>query len=629
MRIKNILLPIFLFALLNPILLYGNNQEPLIGDESDGSRSIPVHLIPLLDEEGIEILADEEPAIPFSTQKTCAMECHSYDTISSGWHFNYRNPEVDPGRSGHPWIYVDTLTGTQIPLSYRSWPGTYRPDEIGLTPWQFVLRFGRHLPGGGVGEFDETENPDVLMRIFVSGKLEINCLSCHDADPAHDQSEYALQIARQNFRWAAAATSGFTSVAGAAKDMPDTFDHLMPEPPNDPALIPPTLEYRENTLDPKNRVFFNILRKVPNKRCYFCHSQKTINDDKSDQWMQDEDVHLYAGMACVDCHRNGLNHDIIRGYENEYRHTTNPLASISSCEGCHIPSNDFVQPLAGRLTAPVPEHAGIPPVHFEKMTCTSCHSGPWPTSQVAHIKTSLAHGLGIHNVDKSDTALPLISSPVFARTSNGKIAPHNLIWPSFWGKWNEDTITPLSPNVIKPSIDKTMDTENLSIRTWPNFTEKQVTDILADLQTNNEIEGKPIFISQGLLYALDGKGKLISAEHPAAEPYLWPLAHNVRPAAQSLGVRGCEDCHSTDAPIFFAQLQIDSPMSAEREIINLNIDYQNLDPVYMNTFALTFIARPYFKIAMIAVGIVLSLILLLYGLKGIQLIINRLSGTSE
>ncbi|MHC4529504.1 MAG: hypothetical protein ACYS29_16640, partial [Planctomycetota bacterium] len=147
------------------VLPVAASAQGKIGDESDGSRAGSVHLIGLLDESGAPITADDDQPQPFSTRHTCGM-CHTYEQISKGWHFNAFDANVAPGRAGEPWIYVDAATATQIPLSYRSWPGTFRPGQIGVTPWQFTKRFARQMPGGGVGELD-SEYPDERMRQFV------------------------------------------------------------------------------------------------------------------------------------------------------------------------------------------------------------------------------------------------------------------------------------------------------------------------------------------------------------------------------------------------------------------------------------------------------------------------------
>jgi len=310
-------------------------DERLLGD---GSRAIPVHVIPLFtndpidEEKTLKITPDDELLLPFSTRRTCS-ECHisehNYEIISKGWHFNAADPNVSPGRTGQPWIFVDASIATQIPISYRWWPGTFKPEQLGITPFQFTGLFGRHMPGGGVGEL-KSDNIDEIARQIVSGKLEINCLICHDASPAYDPAEYASQIARQNFRWVAAASCEFASVSGSAKDMPDTYDPFMPEPLEDTKLVPPTITYRENAFDHKNQVFFDIVREVPNERCYFCHSNVNVDKNGSEKWAADEDVHLTAGMTCVDCHREGLGHNTIRGYEGEDMVSRNPLASTTT-----------------------------------------------------------------------------------------------------------------------------------------------------------------------------------------------------------------------------------------------------------------------------------------------------------
>ena len=132
------------------------------GDQSDGSRAIPVHLIPLVDEEGDKITPAVEPLLPFSMRQSCG-SCHDYEKISRGWHFNAAEPNIAPGRQGQPWIFVDAATATQFPLSYRTWPGAFRPELLGLTSWKFVQLFGRQTPGGGIGEL-ESDNPDEVVR---------------------------------------------------------------------------------------------------------------------------------------------------------------------------------------------------------------------------------------------------------------------------------------------------------------------------------------------------------------------------------------------------------------------------------------------------------------------------------
>ncbi|MHC4216540.1 MAG: hypothetical protein ACYSWP_24590, partial [Planctomycetota bacterium] len=221
---------------------------------------------------------------------------------------------------------------------------------------------------------------------------------------------------RQNMRWAAAAASEIASVSGAARSQGDNFDHLMSN------AIKTT--YREGIFDHKDRVLFNIVREVPKQRCYFCHSSKHVADGGTERWTTDPDVHLTAGLTCIDCHRHGLEHHIVRGYEGETANSNNPLAETTTCYGCHLGSKSATGPVAGRLGAPKPKHVGIPVIHFEKLACTTCHSGPWPEEKTFRNKTSRAHRLGTRTVNRADEALPHILYPVMAKTEEGKIAPH-------------------------------------------------------------------------------------------------------------------------------------------------------------------------------------------------------------
>ncbi|MHC4637952.1 MAG: hypothetical protein ACYTBV_10685 [Planctomycetota bacterium] len=606
-------------------LAVGETVEKKLGDESDGSRANVVHLIPLRDEQGQKILQDDEVVLPFSVRNTCG-ECHSYDMISKGWHFNGTEPNVTPGRPGQPWIFVDAVTGTQVPLSYRSWQGAHNPEELGLTVLQFTRLFGRQMPGGGPGEV-ESSNPDEVIRGFVSGKLEVNCLACHNAHPAQDHPEYAVQVARDNFRWAATGASGKAYISGSAKTMPDTWDFLMPDSLTDPDLRPPKTVYNKNVFDDKNRMFFSFVTKIPSERCYSCHSNQEVEGPESEKWISDEDVHLAAGLTCVDCHRNGLGHNIIRGYENEKTASANPASDTLSCRGCHLGDESSHRPEAGRLGAPVPEHTGIPVVHFDKLSCTACHSGPWPAEKTYRTKTARAHGLGTKNVSKSPDVLPHIMTPVFAKQDfDGKITPQKLFWPAFWGELNNDKVSGLDIELVRRVTKMFIKPDKASLTGhWPELTEEQIEKTLAMFSKVKTIEGEAVYICGGKVYQLDEKGKITSSEHKAAEPYMWPIAHNVRPAAQALGVRNCRDCHSTNSGFAFGDVEVDSPVVSQKGTFKKRIEFQQLDPVYTRAFAFTFVFRPWLKITALASCAVIAAVLLLYGLKGLARIVKTLA----
>jgi len=602
----------------------------------DGSRSPGVHRIPLYLEPEQGKPADKitkatSPALPFSVRETCS-NCHiyqhDYDTIKKGWHFNAIDANVPPGRPGQPWIYADPATGTQIPLSYRAWPGTFRPDQVGWSPFRFTQEFGRQMPGGGPGEVD-TKNDAEITRQMVSGKLEINCLSCHDKDPGHDQAEYTGQIAKQNFRWAATASASFGTVAGSAKEMDDTFDYMMPDMVTDEkkkAQVP-TVTYQASAFDHKDQVIFNVSGKIPSDRCYFCHSDINVNQCGTEKWLGDEDVHLTAGLTCVDCHREGLEHHTIRGYEGET--TANVMAAKTSCKGCHLGDENGRRLEGGRLGAPVPTHKGIPTVHFERLACTACHSGPWPDDATYRVKTSQAHGLAGRTARKAPNALPHILYPVYAKqapvdgneasSTPRKIGPHKLIWPAYWGAINDKgAVRPLALTTVKDVVGAALKGIPLTAAAdWAEIKEDQIVTALKALAGSVK-DAKPVYVTGGKLYRLNDGGTLASdQDHPAAAAYTWPIAHNVRPAGQSLGVGKCTVCHSTSSPFFFGKVAVDSPIASVSNLTKVQYQFQKAPHGRTWAFAMSFVFRPWFKVVAIGSAGLIGIVLLLYGLRAL------------
>ncbi len=91
------------------------------------------------------------------------------------------------------------------------------------------------------------------------------------------------------------------------------------------------------------------------------------------------------------------------------------------------------------------------------------------------------------------------------------------------------------------------------------LTEEQVALVLATLAGSDE-RSDFVYISGGRMFRLGNDGKLAAKSDAAAEPVTWPLAHNVRPAQQSLGWKGCTDCHSGGSDFFFTKLRGTGPL---------------------------------------------------------------------
>jgi hypothetical protein len=549
---------------------------PKSGDVADGSHGQYVHVLGLYPEgdrihRGAKLTASDSR--PLSLRRTCN-PCHDVNTIAGGRHFNAMDPNAWTGRPGEPWIYADARLAMQIPLSYRPWLGTWRPETLGLDPEAFMRHFGRHHPGAGL----------------ASGTLAVNCLIwiCHLDDPrmAPGAVDGMADQARQG-RFAEAVT---VTWPGARLDAAGQ-----------------TLTYDRDAFDDHNDVFLNLTKDIAARRCWTCHSRVPVGGADAPGHMVDRDVHLESGMTCVACHRHGPDHRMSRGYAEEALAPQRTWAGELTCAGCHMEAPGAPRPRAGRLGAPIPAHRGLPAVHFEKLTCTVCHSGPWPEARVGHVKTSRSHALGTTYARKAGDALPRIQYPVYARRPDGRIAPAHLVWPAFWGSLQGERVTPLPLAVIESPLRRVI-RRSLVPRSqaWPALTREHVTRALTALADTADVTGTPVYICGGRLYRLGRDGTLVTDIDEAAQPCLWPGAHAVRPARQALGVRGCRDCHDPESPFFYAAAPVDSPLVEDRDRTLAMVAWQFHDPAVPRIFGWTFRGRGWLKASLIGAALVLA-----------------------
>lgn len=744
----------------------------------DGNRATPVHLIPLKDEYDQPVIPTESYPLPFSSRTTCE-PCHDYKVIEQGLHFS-AGESGSSGRPGEPWVLVDEKTGTLLPLSYRNWKGMWNPQDLGLTAWDFTLLFGRHLAGGGAAEPDDKEfTPE--SRWEVSGRIEINCLGCHNTSNLQSPSEWAKQVLRQNFRWAATAAAGLGEVGGMASRIGGTWDIFDgPNPDDTEWAVPPFVRYDRSFFDSRHRAFLDILHKPSDARCLACHS---VTPSRKKKFEFEMDVHSAAGIVCVSCHRNDISHAMVRGYEGETADNAMLTTESFTCAGCHLGSEkaEGEEALSGRLGAPFPRHKGFPAVHFKRLACTVCHSGPWPGKELTRVRTSRANRLGIYGIARWSTDLPAILEPVTIRDQNGKLAPHRLMWPAFWAERQGDRMIPLKPEKILavagelltpelrtakilaaltaeleadqtaifilqgkiyelnidgglnmspyggetpaedmvwavkknseilpllPEFDPAAQEIDSDTAAWiqkilealatlpeapgkpallyknflfevketylekseaadrvfsrpqlawlveakaqplvPEFeqrtiaqttgseqtlTEEQVERVLKSLSGHNQ-ESQPkdkrdyVYVSGGKMFELDKSGNLLASDHPAAAAVTWPLAHEVRPARQSLGINGCTDCHKFNSSFLFRKARGTGPLKTTRlQLISAN-SFMGLDKSYQRLFGLSFAVRPLFKVVLLISVVVVCSIFAIVFLLGL----GRLSGLIE
>jgi hypothetical protein len=625
------------------VLLGGALRVVAQAAESDnelktGSRAPYVHRLTLYDESGTAIDPNDELAGPYSPRMTCG-KCHPCGQIAGGWHFNAERSGSVAGRCGEAWLFLDPLTGTQVPLSGRGWPGTFKPADEGLSAWQFVKRFGAHTPGGAYGTLDRAELADApeKARWAVSGPLDIDCMFCHSADQQHDPAEAEVQIEAENFKWAPTAALGLAAIRGEARKAPDDWDPMAPPNPDHPEQAGPRIVWNKSRFDADDRVLFNIVRRPPNDRCYFCHTVREVGPNAPDEERSCRDVHLTAGLLCVDCHRNGMDHMIARGYAGEAGDRGEAGLAAFSCAGCHLGVEGASDPelaQGGRYAAPHPEHRGLPAVHLEKLTCTVCHSGPRPKADAHRFQTSVAHGLGLVSRERNADTLPNIVGPVFAHQADGKLAPQRLVWPAYWARLTAERVEPCQFSVVQKAVKKAVPqrgkapTEKLAA-----LTDEQIGAVLGQLG-KTDADHTPVYVRDGTLYQRGPSGELQKCayqpppeeededenEHDRAEqpedpvqrataPYRWSFAHDVRPSAQALGAGGCTDCHASDGPIYYGSVAAAGVPSGPQAVQTM-YRFRGEDGAEVKAWALGFVFRPVFKWFGFVCAAVLAFVLL-------------------
>jgi hypothetical protein len=293
-------------------------------------------------------------------------------------------------------------------------------------------------------------------------------------------------------------------------------------------------------------------------------------------------------------------------------------------------------------------------LHFDKLTCTACHSGPAPADATTLVQTAMAHKLGLPRHHTVDAAAPTIQQPVFLRVDNrgklapeddetSKIAPHRIVFPSFWGRMNGEKITPIPPEqVIAAGVDSILGEKpaEKEFHAIEPLSEEQIAQVLEKLAAAPPPEvrpaevvtalnapttapaaatttatapttattvaatqpalseptppawvtGEPVFVTGLKAYKRAGGGKVESFFNVAAAPYAWAIGHDVRPAQQSLGSRGCVECHAAGAPLFDGSLDTASVISGA-SVTHTMVDARMDSTGALSAFAATYPLR--------------------------------------
>lgn len=562
---------------------------PAAASHWNGGRVPPVHKLAPLDAEGDKVNPAAPLPAPISQSKTCG-QCHDVASIHGGSHFRTGLDTNDAPASVcvEPWFLADESAATAIPLSLASRPGAFRPADLGLSCWQWTKLFGRSFPGGGVASDPRAlaEPAGDRQRWFVTGPLEPNCLACHQQS-AYDSSEWARQVLRENFASAATAASGFATAGGMNERMDSSWDKSRAENPDDHLFkVPENVSYDSRLFDSKNRCTFNV-GKPRSENCLSCHS---VSQKDMPSHAIAGDVHLKRGMACTDCHKNGMDHRM----------------SVVGCAECHAGPGG---------AGPMPEHKGIPLVHFQKLSCTVCHSGVTAGGELAQVRTSRANRIGIYGRAQWASDAPHILEPVFVRNSRGVIEPRRMMWPSFFAPLPATNSAALSP--LRPEAVKSLK----SIASAKQFDKATLAAALAELKTSTSKDH--LFIGHGKAWTLDGTN-LVASSHAAAEPVSWPVGHDVRPARQARGAAPakCADCHTSDAPFFNRPIVPAGPVADASVDPVPQSEFLGVSQSYYSVLGATFAMRPFFKVFLWTAFVIACLFAVMVGTLALAKIVK-------
>jgi hypothetical protein len=244
-----------------------------------------------------------------------------------------------------------------------------------------------------------------------------------------------------------------------------------------------------------------------------------------------------------------------------------------------------------------------------------------PGGDAATARTARIHKLGLHGKHAVNVTLPHIQWPVMVRGEDDKIAPSKLMWPSFWGTMADGKLAPMTPSAVNEIVGDALASSEAKVNDWLPLGIDKIAEVLKTLseQIENPGEGaKPeaVYVAGGKVYRLAGE-QAIAEDHPQAGPYSWPIAHDVRPASQSLGRDGnCGDCHSTKSPFFFGKVAVSTPVIDSGDVREM-VSFQNISPRFAWAFAFSFVFRPYMKITVILCCAVIAAVFLTYVLKAL------------
>jgi len=566
---------------------------------------------PLRDEAGnpIDPVKGVNATVPYSPRQTCGTTgCHDCAKITEGFHFTQGKGEkvplamaeryawvTSPGNYGGNWCSPAPLYRQLAPKTNAS------ARSIDMTSFDFVTATcGNCHPGGGPLEFDrEGKRYDTWMgdpasgltaggdngldgdyykaRWSETGVIEADCLLCHM--PEYDLKKRNAELASLNFRWAATAGAGFGTVTGKVG-----------------ASERPTVAYDASKFDADGNVLVHMAPEPRNEACLGCHFKPDWKK-RGAAYSARTDVHVVAGLRCVDCHAAGSRavDPRIRGREvHQFGKGDDPSGwvrndlddTVRSCESCHV---------QGWRNAPRATHAWLPPLHLEKIACQTCHiparavksalvqasdvynPAPRITPPAKHIWTfydqerAFWNHYGELELFTGKDEPTNVTRPTLIRYK-GKIYPANrvhsawvgfeeqgkpglnqLLMKDFFQMWTQHRADPRGkyPELATITDD---DKDGVIEVNRP----EEIDALLAATRAHLAATGFPlekrrlVWVSDSRAHYSSTDSRDLPREGHEATAYAstYKFSHDVSPARAALGSGGCTDCHRTGSPFF-------------------------------------------------------------------------------
>lgn len=652
---------------LSAFSLYAENQtEP---EKKTASGICPPFY--LKDEAGniIDPVNNLNADKPYSPKQTCGTNgCHDYNKITEGYHFTQgkgeKVPELfanrynwvsSPGNYGGTWCSPAPLYRQLAPKKNDN------ARMIDMTSFDFVTATcGNCHPGGGPLEYDREGNRyDEYMKhqgmksgeendldgdYFKAkwsdtGVIEADCLLCHM--PEYNFRERNKQLANLNFKWAATAGSGFGRSEGSVKDSK-----------------PVKVMYDKSKFDEEGKVIVHIAPEPRNETCLQCH-KKPDWKKRGASFSERTDVHIAAGLRCIDCHAAGSNavDKRIRGKEvHQFGKGDDPSGwvrndldnTMRTCENCHI---------EGWRNAPKATHVWLPPLHMEKLSCQACHipsravksalvqvsdvynPAPRVTPPPKHIWTFYDQEMSFWNhYGELDlfTAMDQptdVTRPTLFRYK-GKIYPGNRVHSS-WVGFEENGKNGLNQLFMKDFFQMWMQHKADPAKNYPRLflIKDDNNDGMIEVNRPEEIEalltsvknylnntGFPlggrrlVWVSDSKAFYSSKESRDLPREEYEATAYasVYKFSHDIAPAKAALGATGCTDCHRSGSPFF------------EGRILKEIFSPQDGNPVWMPNYEILGIASSWVTVGAFREGLIKPFLYILAGILIILVVVSIL-----